>query len=36
LAVVLQRGVIEPEEFYLEKNFGEDYLRYKMQVRRWI
>ncbi|HZM06943.1 MAG TPA: isoprenylcysteine carboxylmethyltransferase family protein [Methylocella sp.] len=36
LAVVLQKGVIEPEEFYLEKNFGEDYLRYKMQVRRWI
>jgi protein-S-isoprenylcysteine O-methyltransferase Ste14 len=36
LAVVLQRGVIEPEEFYLEKNFGEDYLRYKEQVRRWI
>jgi protein-S-isoprenylcysteine O-methyltransferase Ste14 len=36
LAVVLQKGVIEPEEFYLEKNFGEEYLRYKEQVRRWI
>jgi protein-S-isoprenylcysteine O-methyltransferase Ste14 len=36
LAVVLQKGVIEPEEFYLEKNFGEEYLRYKAQVRRWI
>jgi protein-S-isoprenylcysteine O-methyltransferase Ste14 len=36
LAVVLQKGVIEPEEFYLKKNFGEEYLRYKEQVRRWI
>jgi protein-S-isoprenylcysteine O-methyltransferase Ste14 len=36
LAAVLQKGVIEPEEFYLEKNFGEEYLRYKAQVRRWL
>ena len=36
LAVVLQKGVIEPEEVYLERNFGEEYLRYKKQVRRWI
>jgi protein-S-isoprenylcysteine O-methyltransferase Ste14 len=27
LAAVLQKGVIEPEEAYLERNFGEDYLR---------
>jgi protein-S-isoprenylcysteine O-methyltransferase Ste14 len=36
LAAVLQKGVIEPEEAYLERNFGEDYLRYKARVRHWI
>jgi protein-S-isoprenylcysteine O-methyltransferase Ste14 len=36
LAGVLQKGVIEPEEAYLERNFGEDYLRYKSNVRRWV
>jgi len=36
LAVILQKGVIEPEEHYLEQKFGETYLRYKAQVRRWI
>jgi protein-S-isoprenylcysteine O-methyltransferase Ste14 len=36
LAGVLQKGVIEPEEAYLERHFGEDYLRYKAKVRRWI
>lgn len=36
LAAVLQKGVIEPEERYLERKFGEDYLRYKARVRRWI
>lgn len=36
LAIILQKGVIEPEESYLETNFGEEYLRYKRQVRRWI
>jgi len=35
-AAILQKGVIEPEEAYLERNFGEDYLRYKARVRRWI
>ena len=34
--VVIQRGVIEREERYLERKFGEEYLRYKAQVRRWI
>ena len=29
LAAILQKGVIEPEEAYLERNFGEDYLRTK-------
>ena len=36
LTAILQKGVIEPEEAYLERNFGEDYLRYKARVRRWI
>jgi protein-S-isoprenylcysteine O-methyltransferase Ste14 len=29
LAIILQRGVIEPEETYLEQKCGAKYLRYK-------
>lgn len=36
LAAILQKGVIEPEEAYLEQKFGDKYLRYKAKVRRWI
>ncbi len=36
LLIVIQRGVIEREEQYLELKFGEDYRRYKARVRRWI
>lgn len=34
--LVMTRGVIEPEEAYLDKRFGEDYRSYRMRVRRWL
>jgi protein-S-isoprenylcysteine O-methyltransferase Ste14 len=34
--VVMHYGVIAREERYLEAKFGEEYLRYKRSVRRWI
>ena len=33
---IVQRMVIEKEERYLERHFGEAYRQYKAQVRRWI
>ncbi len=34
--LVMRRGVIEREELYLERIFGEEYVQYKTRVRRWI
>ena len=34
--VGISLGVIKREERYLEQKFGQDYLRYKGRVRRWI
>ncbi len=34
--IVIRRGVIDREERYLERKFGEQYLGYKARVRRWI
>lgn len=34
--LVIRYGVIEREERYLERVFGEEYLSYKARVHRWI
>ena len=36
LILLLQKLVIKREEVYLERKFGEVYLDYKHQVRRWF
>jgi protein-S-isoprenylcysteine O-methyltransferase Ste14 len=36
LAVIFHYGVILREERYLAAKFGEPYLQYKREVRRWI
>ncbi len=36
VVILIQRGVIEREERYLERKFGQAYLLYKGQVRRWV
>ena len=33
---LMQRGVIEREERYLESKFGDEYIEYKGKVPRWI
>jgi protein-S-isoprenylcysteine O-methyltransferase Ste14 len=34
--LVVQRGVIEREEAYLERKFGDAYRAYRARVRRWL
>jgi protein-S-isoprenylcysteine O-methyltransferase Ste14 len=34
--VVVRVLVIAPEERYLERRFGADYIRYTERVRRWL
>lgn len=34
--IVIQTRVIAHEERYLEAKFGDDYRRYKAEVRRWL
>ncbi|MCX4220263.1 isoprenylcysteine carboxylmethyltransferase family protein [Pseudomonas sp. MCal1] len=34
--IVIQRHVIAREERYLEAKFGDEYRRYKAEVRRWL
>jgi protein-S-isoprenylcysteine O-methyltransferase Ste14 len=36
LFVVVERWAVKPEEFYLERTFGDAYLQYKKRVPRWI
>ncbi len=36
LLPVLVKGIVEREERYLERKFGQPYLDYKARVRRWI
>ncbi|MDP2652864.1 MAG: isoprenylcysteine carboxylmethyltransferase family protein [Candidatus Omnitrophota bacterium] len=36
LLAVMHYGVVLREEEYLEKKFGDRYLRYKSSVRRWL
>ena len=33
---IIQRRAIEPEEAFLEKRFGANYISYKEMVRRWL
>ncbi len=36
LFIMLDRGVVQREEGYLEGKFGDEYAQYKNSVRRWI
>jgi protein-S-isoprenylcysteine O-methyltransferase Ste14 len=34
--LILDRGIVQGEETYLEQKFGVDYLEYKNRVPRWF
>jgi protein-S-isoprenylcysteine O-methyltransferase Ste14 len=34
--VVLRRWTVRPEEAYLQREFGEEFSRYRTSVRRWL
>jgi protein-S-isoprenylcysteine O-methyltransferase Ste14 len=36
VVAVITYGVIKREERYLERKFGDEYLAYKRQARRWV
>jgi protein-S-isoprenylcysteine O-methyltransferase Ste14 len=36
MAWLLQRGIVLPEERYLEAKFGDAYVSYRSSVRRWL
>jgi protein-S-isoprenylcysteine O-methyltransferase Ste14 len=36
MVLLLNWAVVVEEEAYLEKRFGEEYLRYRKNVRRWL
>ena len=34
--IILQRGVVEREEAYMQAKFGEPYRKYQTRVPRWV
>jgi protein-S-isoprenylcysteine O-methyltransferase Ste14 len=36
MLLVLHWGIVQREERYLERKFGETYLQYKARVPRWV
>lgn len=36
LLLIVQEYIIKREEKYLERRFGQDYIKYKHKVRRWV
>lgn len=36
LIAIVEIGIIRREEIYLKQKFGDEYLRYKGRVRRWL
>ncbi len=36
LLIIVQKGIVEREEKYLIQKFGDQYLKYKNKVKRWL